>query len=276
MAIIPREGAVEVLGARIHYLRWGSRGLPGLVLVHGGGAHVQWWSFLAPFFAGTHDVVALDLSGHGDSAHRASYRLEGWAAEVLAVVAAMEFPAPPVDLGHSLGGLVTIAAAASPGAALAGAIIVDSLPKASSRDRNGDAPPRPPHKRYPSLAAGMARFRLIPSQPCENDFILEHLARASLRPEGDGWVWKFDPHVFSALSEWRLDHYLPRISSRFALVRGEHSELLTAEGAAMLRGWLGRPAPTVVIPSAHHHLILDQPLAFVAAVRALLAGWVSP
>ena len=24
---------------------------------------------------------------------------------------------------------------------------------------------------------------------------------------------------------------------------------------------------------AHHHLILDQPLAFVAAVRAVLADW---
>jgi hypothetical protein len=36
---------------------------------------------------------------------------------------------------------------------------------------------------------------------------------------------------------------------------------------------LGRNAPFVEIPQAHHHLLLDQPLAFIAAVRALLADW---
>jgi hypothetical protein len=36
---------------------------------------------------------------------------------------------------------------------------------------------------------------------------------------------------------------------------------------------LRRNAPVVEIPAAHHHLILDQPLAFIAALRALLADW---
>jgi hypothetical protein len=29
----------------------------------------------------------------------------------------------------------------------------------------------------------------------------------------------------------------------------------------------------VVVPEARHHLMLDQPLALVAALRGLLAGW---
>ena len=36
---------------------------------------------------------------------------------------------------------------------------------------------------------------------------------------------------------------------------------------------LNRNAPLVEIPQAYHHLILDQPLAFIAALRALLADW---
>jgi hypothetical protein len=28
-----------------------------------------------------------------------------------------------------------------------------------------------------------------------------------------------------------------------------------------------------VLPEAHHHLMVDQPLAFVTAIRAILAGW---
>ena len=36
---------------------------------------------------------------------------------------------------------------------------------------------------------------------------------------------------------------------------------------------LGRAAPVVSIPEAHHHLILNPPLALVAALRSLLADW---
>ena len=35
-------------------------------------------------------------------------------------------------------------------------------------------------------------------------------------------------------------------------------------------------APMIAVPEAHHHLFLDQPLAFVVALRALLAGWFIP
>jgi pimeloyl-ACP methyl ester carboxylesterase len=36
---------------------------------------------------------------------------------------------------------------------------------------------------------------------------------------------------------------------------------------------LGRYAPIVEIPEAYHHVLLDQPLAFIAALRAVLADW---
>jgi len=36
---------------------------------------------------------------------------------------------------------------------------------------------------------------------------------------------------------------------------------------------MNRNAPVASIPEAHHHLIVDQPLAFVAALRTLLADW---
>ena len=64
------EDVVEVDGCPIHYLRWGDRERPGLVLVHGGAAHAHWWSFVAPQLTNNYHVVALDLSGHGDSGRR--------------------------------------------------------------------------------------------------------------------------------------------------------------------------------------------------------------
>ena len=69
----------------IHYRRWGSTERPGLVLVHGGAAHAGWWDHVAPLLAGEYCVVALDLSGHGDSGRRDTYDMETWAREVVAV-----------------------------------------------------------------------------------------------------------------------------------------------------------------------------------------------
>ena len=40
-------------------------------------------------------------------------------------------------------------------------------------------------------------------------------------------------------------------------------------------GILGDDVPRVVIPDADHHVMIDQPLAFVAALRGLLARWPS-
>ena len=48
---------------------------------------------------------------------------------------------------------------------------------------------------------------------------------------------------------------------------------MTPEITARALEALRRPTPVVTIPSAHHHVMLDQPLAFVTALRALLAGW---
>ena len=36
---------------------------------------------------------------------------------------------------------------------------------------------------------------------------------------------------------------------------------------------LGRVAPVVEIPEAGHHMMLDQPLLLLTALRTLLADW---
>jgi pimeloyl-ACP methyl ester carboxylesterase len=77
-----RRYSVDVDECPINVLAWGDPGSPGLVLVHGGAAHAEWWAHLAPMFAATHHVVALDLSGHGDSGRREHYSHPQWADEV--------------------------------------------------------------------------------------------------------------------------------------------------------------------------------------------------
>ena len=273
------QGFVEVEGCPIHTLRWGERGRPGLLLVHGGAAHAQWWSFLAPLLAAQgpwhYDVLALDLSGHGESGRRERYHTTIWAREVVAAAADARFPGPPVVIGHSMGGMVAIVAAALFGEQLAGAIIVDSPVRRQSPEteeaKQGRSFKQPGV--YPDAATAQRHFRLIPAQPCANDFILEHIARTSLKQTSEGWTWKFDPRVFADLSQDEMSDHLRGVRCRVALLRGEFSTVVPPETADYMFELLDRAAPVVEIPQAYHHLLLDQPLAFVAAVRALLADW---
>lgn len=272
------EDAVDVESCPIHYFRWGDRRRPGVVLVHGGAAHAQWWTFLAPLLAHEYHVVALDLSGHGDSGRRETYPRELWAREVLAVAEHAGIAGPPVLVGHSMGGLVSIIAAAQHGDRLAGAVIVDSpvyRPDPEQRkDGSGRAFRYPSVYRDPDTAA--RRFRLVPDQPCENDFILEHVALHSVGKVDTGYTWKFDPVVFRRFEAHLIRESLMQVRGRVAFLRGEWSEVVTPDLQEYMLGLLGRPVPVVEIPQAYHHLILDQPLAFVAALRAILAAWDHP
>ncbi|GIS69209.1 MAG: hypothetical protein CM1200mP9_00300 [Gammaproteobacteria bacterium] len=57
------SSSVKVDGINIHYACWGDISQPGVVLIHGSNAHLEWWRFVAPFLADQFRVVALDLSG---------------------------------------------------------------------------------------------------------------------------------------------------------------------------------------------------------------------
>src|SRR5262245_39244508 len=272
----PREDrTVEVAGTNIHYVSWGDPSKPGLVLVHGGAAHAQWWSFIAPLLMRHYRVVAPDLSGHGDSGWLEHYPRRVFADDIMAVIADASFVGPPVLVGHSMGGLVSIVAASLHGDKLAGAVIVDApvrKPDPESQERAARGGELRPHV-YPDLPTALSRFRLLFQQPVENGFILEHLARTSVRQVEGGWTWKFDRRVFVDFSLEAMHDYLASTRCRVALFRGEHSVVVPSETGEYMYELLERNAPLVEIPEAHHHLFLDQPLAFVAALRALLADW---
>lgn len=270
-----KEDTVQVAGAPIHYLEWGDRDKPGIVFVHGGSAHAHWWTHLAPMFTERYHPVAIDLSGHGDSGRRSDYAFDLWAEEIMAVCGACGIDTPPVLVGHSMGGLVSIVTAALHGHRLRGAIIVDSPVTRPDPEREeavrGRAFRNP--KTYAALETALQHFRLVPSQPHGPDYVMDYIARRSLHQVEGGWTWKFDPNIFSRLKRAAIHEFLAGIQTRVALFRGELSHLVTPDVSDYMHELLGRNAPVVAIPEAYHHLIIDQPLAFVSALRAILADW---
>ena len=118
----------------------------------------------------------------------------------------------------------------------------------------------------------MSHFRLVPPQPCENTYIVEWIAEHSIHETEAGWTWKFDPQLFLGTLV-PLRNQLASVRCRIALFTGELSVVVPSDTAKYMYELMGRFAPVVEIPEAHHHLTLDQPLAFVAALRTLLADW---
>lgn len=269
-------------GAKIHYQSWGDRTKPGLLLVHGNGAHAHWWDFVAPYLLEDYFVVAMTFSGMGDSDWRETYVMDTFAKEQLAVCEAsglFDHAEKPIIVAHSFGGFVTILTGAEYGDRFGGIVIVDSPVNPPDRQRRGPPPVRG-GKVYPTLEAALARFRLAPPQPCENHYAMDYIARWSLRKapladgSGDGWAWKFDPSIWQRFSVKRPERELLReIRCRIALFKGDKSILWDADVQDYMHKLLNYEVPFIGIPEARHHVMLDQPLAFVAALRTLLQEW---
>ena len=228
IAMQPERLTFSASNAEIELLLWGKRGNPGLLFLHGDGAHADWWSFIAPFFAKDWLCVAISWSGMGRSGRRAKYSLEGYAEEALAAVefaSLHDAPVAPIAVAHSLGGYPALIAGASPGTFRA-IVLVDSgivTPPATS---DLARPPPRPHPIFPTLEAALARFRFRPTHVVQNDYITDHIARASLCPVAGGWTWRVDPELLSSL-EIREMHRLP-VEARcpLAYICGEKSPLL--------------------------------------------------
>lgn len=269
-----RQSNVVVEGSAINLLEWGEPGNPGLLLVHGGAAHARWWSHIAPMFSTQYHVIAIDLSGHGDSARREHYSHHMWSKEIVAACDAAGFAQPPVIAGHSLGGLVAIQTAATYGELLAGAVIVDSpvrRPDPETEEGARGRAFRAPGT-YPDLETALTHFHLIPPQPDPDPWVLDHVARHSLHETEAGWTWKFDANLFRHTMV-AMNDQLASVKCRVAVLRGEHSVVVPPDTAEYMYELMGRLSPVVTIPEAHHHLLLDQPLSLVTALRTLLADW---
>jgi len=267
-------GAVDVQGAQIKWQRWGDASKPGLLFVHGNGAHAHWWDFIAPYFMRDYHCVAFSFSGMGESDWREVYPLGLFAEEVVAVsedTGLFANPEKPIIAAHSFGGFVARLALADHSEKFRHAVIIDSyipLP--------GEEIMKPPQRigrsrTYADLAEALGRFRLEPPQPCDNHYILDYIARWGLKKVDGGYSWRFDPSIWNGPREpFDQIENLRQITCPLSFINGEQSIFFPEKVLNFLRDVLGDEVPMVSIPHAHHHVWLDEPVGFISALRAIL------
>lgn len=115
---------------RFHYLEWGEPDAPPLVLLHGGNQSAHSWDLVSLSLSASHHVYALDQRGHGDSewSRGAHYGVDEMTEDAAAFIRTLGI-ARPVVVGHSMGGMVTLALACRHPELLRALVVVDIGPE---------------------------------------------------------------------------------------------------------------------------------------------------
>jgi pimeloyl-ACP methyl ester carboxylesterase len=268
---------LTVDGCTLRYSLTGNPYGQRLVLIHGSGAHAGWWHDVAPRLADRFRLLVPDLSGHGDSDHRAVYSGVQWAREVAALASGARWPDYAI-VGHSMGGKVGLITAAADAARVSSLVLIDTV----SLRREDSSPPRPAarprhepghgHRASPTLAEAVARFRLAPGGTTASPETLQRLAAQGLRRASEGWVWKFDPATRRKVDPAELAAAYPLVSCPVALIHGARSPAVGPHEIAQLEADLQRSVPRWRIDRAFHHVPVDRPEACAAAIRSALAA----
>ncbi len=131
------EPAPDYALRTLWFLR-GGRG-PCVVFLHSLGSDDSEWSAEGTRLSATHEVLVIDLPGHGKSVAPATIDLDAVAGQVSGLMREQGC-APAVVVGHSIGGLIAAHVAARDPSAVSGLVVVDSeltpYPFASAKERD--------------------------------------------------------------------------------------------------------------------------------------------
>jgi pimeloyl-ACP methyl ester carboxylesterase len=267
--LAPNDRFITVRDFTLHYLEWGSPTNPPLLLLHGGSAHAHWWDHIAMDLARDYRVLALDLRGHGDNAWVTppAYEVEDYVADLEMVVASLGL-APLVLVGHSLGGFIALTYATTH-AEMVHALVVVDMGFRLRHSRRLQLLHRLPAPIYQGDAELLRRFRLLPEKTRAAPALLSHIARHSARPLADGRLTlKFDRATFEREPR-DLAPLLSRLTCPALFLRGSESRNLSSEMLGEMVA-LCPQARGLEISDASHHIFLDNPAAFLGAVRGFL------
>ncbi len=261
-------------GVRLNCLDYGGEGGPPILFIHGGAAHAHWWDFVGQRLAGSPRAFSIDLRGHGDSDRPADgdYSVEAHVAD-LAEALGNWGRGKPVLAAHSGGCFVALPYAAAHPESIAAMAIVEPrvhwprelLELASRRTQR-------PHRRFATLEEACASYRLIFPPIGAPPEVMAYVARHSFRQEPDGmWVNKTERESMAWILHISVMEYAARLRCPALVLRGDQSVHLSVEDAVKLTG-LAKAGPAVVISSAQHNLMLDNPAEVAAALRDFVSG----
>lgn len=243
----PREHHVACLGTRgfhrLRYLEWGDAANPQVVIcVHGLTRNAHDFDVLAARLSATHRVIAVDVAGRGGSdwlADKADYGYPRYLADMATLVARTN--ATHIDwVGTSMGGLIGMLLAATPGSPLRRLVVNDVgpfIPKAALERIAAYVGQDP---RFDTIEALEAYLRKVhaPFGPL-TDAQWRAMAAHGARQLDDGrFALGYDPGIAEpfrgGVSDVDLWAVWGQVRCPVLVIRGSDSDLLSAETAARM------------------------------------------
>jgi len=274
---------------RLHYVDWGNRDAPPLLLVHGGRDHCRNWDWVAESLRDDFHIIAPDLRGHGDSQWMVGggYNMVDYVYDIAQLLHQTRMT-PVTIIGHSLGGSISVTYTG---------IYPENVTKLVAIEGMGPPPKmlaermhEPTHtrlrtwmselrkvsgripRRYASLEEAFQRMQ--EENPHLSAEQARHLTAHGVNQNEDGtYSWKFDNYVRSffpvGLTPTQSEELYARITCPTLLIRGTESWASDPEKDG--RAAVFRDVRVVNIEKAGHWVHHDQLDAFLSVVKAFLA-----
>jgi pimeloyl-ACP methyl ester carboxylesterase len=271
------EHDVNVGGLRLHYQEWGSPSAPAIVMLHGFGVSGHMFDEFADRMQDHYHLIAIDQRGHGDSewADNGDYSRTAFVNDLDGFTKSLGIDRF-ILIGHSMGGLNSVAYTVDHPERVRALVLVDVGPESAKEGvdnivRFTQGPDELEFEEFVQMAHHFNQRRSM-----EN---IRERMRHRLRPTENGkYTWKFDRRFRDKESGLRIGSELSndeswqlfrRVSVPTLLVRGADSDVLSEEVAQRAAREMPR-ARLVVVPSAGHSVPGDNPDDFTAAVRDFL------
>ncbi len=276
-------------GLSLQLFEWSDAG-PSLLFMHGFGHGARIWDPFVAALADHYRTLALDARGHGDSDHDPEYRYSHAAvSRDLSEVVEVQGLDPVVLVAHSMGGYASIRYAARYPKRVARLVLVDAGPELSTQSRAGR---RVRRTRVDRSFADTKAYQVVLARlhPRADAAALAHWAEHALRRLPDGrYEAKLDPAFLRPKSssdpvnrrdfdraawarqeEERLWRHLAEIPCPTLVIRGEHSDVLSARTQERMVNEGLPDGRAVTIPGAGHVVMLDAPEALRRELGAFL------
>jgi len=259
---------------RFHFLSWGDVSKQTIVLLHGGNQSAHSWDLVSLHLSRDYHVVALDQRGHGDSEWNrgADYGIDEMSLDAEAFIE-MLGPEPPVLVGHSMGGMVSLTTALRRPDLLKCMVVVDVGPEVGEEGR----------KMIHDFVGRNIEFddmetfldRVAEYDQFRSREHIERTLKYNLIRRADGkYVSKADRRRFSqSRPSFTLEDFggltLPTL-----IIRGEESNILEPDAAVRFCDALPH-GQLKVVPDCGHNVASQNTTGFLAALEPFLEQQIS-
>ncbi len=276
----PKETFLKGWEIEIAARVWGADGLPPLLALHGWLDNAGSFDRLAPLLT-SFQVFAVDLPGHGLTAHRPGFypnAFISWVPEVAALCAHQKWQKPFL-MGHSMGaGVASLFAGTFP-EKVAGLILLDGLAPLTAPSEEGPLRTRQtseallqPQIRKPRVLLSLEDAYLVKQKKGHvNAEAAKHLVDRGIQKSEEGYLWRSDLRLglpsLQRMTEVQVEAYLKAIACPTLLVEASDGFLQQAPH------FLGMAKKISLLTheqvEGRHHVHLEMP----ERVAPLILNW---